>query len=59
MNEHLMHDFPGSDIVIEQVIEALQRVLRGERTPEQRRLILKNASMLLADLSVENGHELG
>ena len=46
-------------MVIEAVIEGLQAVLRGERTPEQAALVLKNAAMLLADLGLENSHELG
>lgn len=63
MCKHQMYDFPdtpsSSDIVLETVIEGLQRVLRHEHTPEQQRLILRNAAMLLADLGLENGHEIG
>lgn len=67
MNKHLMHDFPDTSagvspsraMVIEAVIEDLQRVARGEHSPEQQRLILRNATMLLADLGLENGHEIG
>lgn len=63
MSKHQMYDFPdtpsSSDIVLEAVIEALQRVARGEHSPEQQRLILRNAVMLLADLGLENGHEIG
>lgn len=40
-------------LVIEAVIEELQAVLRGERTPEQAALVLKNAAMLLADLGAQ------
>lgn len=63
MSKHQMYDFPDTpssgDIVLEAVIEGLQRVLRHEHTPEQQRLILRNAAMLLSDLGLENGHELG
>ena len=63
MSKHQMYDFPdtrsSSDIVREAVIEGLQRVARGEHSPEQQRLILRNAVMLLADLGLENGHEIG
>ena len=67
MSKHQMYDFPDTpagasashDIVLETVIEGLQRVLRHEHTPEQQRLILRNAAMLLTDLGLENGHELG
>ena len=63
MSEHQMYDSPdtpsSSDIVLETVIEGLQRVLRHEPTPEQQRLILRNAAMLLADLGLGNGHEIG
>lgn len=67
MSKHQMYDFPDTpagasashDIVLEMVIEGLQRVLRHEHTPEQKRLILRNAAMLLADLGLESGHELG
>lgn len=63
MSNHQMYDFPdtpsSSDIVLETVIEGLQRVARGEHSPEQQRLILRNAAMLLADLGLENGHEIG
>lgn len=67
MSEHLMHDFPDTpadasashDIVLETVIEGLQRVARGEHSLEQKRLILRNTVMLLADLGLENSHELG
>lgn len=63
MSKHQMYDFPdtpsSSDIVLETVIEGLQRVARGEHSPEQKRLILRNAAMLLADLGLENGHEIG
>ena len=41
MSKHQMCDFPdtpsSSDIVLEAVIEGLQRVLRHEHTPEQQR----------------------
>lgn len=57
MSKHLMND--SRTMVIEAVIEGLQRVLRHEHTPEQQRLILRNAAMLLADLGLENDHELG
>lgn len=67
MGNHQMYDFPDTpadasashDIVLETVIEGLQRVARGEHSPEQQRLILRNAAMLLADLGLENSHELG
>lgn len=67
MSKHQMYDFPDKpagasashDIVLETVIEGLQRVARGEHSPEQQRLILRNAVMLLADLGLENSHELG
>lgn len=67
MSKHQMYDFPDTPagvspsraVVIEAVIEGLQRVARGEHSPEQQRLILRNAAMLLADLQVEVGHELG
>lgn len=67
MSKHQMYDFPDTpagasashDIVLETVIEGLQRVARGEHSPEQQRLILRNAAMLLADLGLENGHEIG
>lgn len=58
MREHLMND-SSRVMVIEAVIEGLQRVARGEHTPEQQRLILRNAAMLLADLGLENDHEIG
>lgn len=58
MSEHLMNDSSRA-MVLEAVIEGLQRVLRHEHTPEQSRLILRNAAMLLSDLGLENGHELG
>lgn len=58
MSEHLMNDSSRA-MVLEAVIEGLQRVLRHEHTPEQQRLILRNAAMLLADLGLENGHEIG
>lgn len=58
MSEHLMNDSSRA-MVIEAVIEGLQRVARGEHSPEQQRLILRNAAMLLADLGLENGHEIG
>lgn len=62
MCKHQMYDFPdtpsSSDIVLAAVIEGLQRVARGEHSPEQQRLILRNAAMLLADLGLENGHEI-
>lgn len=35
------------------IIEGLQAVLSGERTPEQAALVLKNAAMLLQDLSTQ------
>ena len=38
---------------LEVIIEGLQAVLRGERTPEQAALIMKNAAMLLQDLSTQ------
>lgn len=41
------------DIALEGIIEGLQAVLRGERTPEQAALALKNAAMLLQDLSTQ------
>jgi len=56
--EDLMNDSSRA-MVLEAVIEGLQRVARGEHTPEQKRLILRNAAMLLSDLGLENGHELG
>lgn len=67
MSKHQMNDFPdtpagvspSSAMMIEAVIEGLQRVARGEHSPEQQRLILRNAAMLLADLGLENGHEIG
>lgn len=67
MCQHQMYDFPDTpagastsrDIVLETVIEGLQRVARGEHSPEQQRLILRNAVMLLADLGLGNGHEIG
>ena len=67
MSKHQMYDFPDTpadasasrDIVLETVIEGLQRVARGEHSPEQQRLILRNAAMLLADLGLGNSHELG
>lgn len=62
MSEHLMNDSSRAmviEAVIEAVIEGLQRVLRHEHSPEQQRLILRNAAMLLADLGLENGHEIG
>ena len=67
MSNHQMYDFPDTPaggspsraMVIEAVIEGLQRVARGEHSPEQQRLILRNAAMLLADLGLENGHEIG
>ena len=67
MSKHQMHDFPDTPagvspshaMVIEAVIEGLQRVARGEHSPEQQRLILRNAAMLLSDLGLENSHELG
>ena len=58
MSEHLMND-ASRVMVIEAVIEGLQRVARGEHSPEQQRLILRNAAMLLSDLGLENDHELG
>lgn len=58
MSEHLMNDSSRA-MVIEAVIEGLQRVARGEHSPEQQRLILRNAAMLLADLGLENDHEIG
>lgn len=39
---------------LEAIIEGLQAVLRGERTPEQAALALKNAAMLLADLGTQH-----
>lgn len=67
MNKHQIYDFPDTPagvspsraMVIEAVIEGLQRVARGEHSPEQQRLILRNAAMLLSDLGLENSHELG
>ena len=67
MSNHQMYDFPDTptgasashNIVLETVIEGLQRVARGEHSPEQQRLILRNAAMLLADLGLENDHEIG
>lgn len=67
MSKHQMYDFPdtpagvspSSAMVLKTVIEGLQRVARGEHSPEQQRLILRNAAMLLADLGLENSHELG
>lgn len=67
MSKHQMYDFPDTPagvspslaMVIETVIEGLQRVARGKHSPEQQRLILRNAAMLLADLGLENGHEIG
>lgn len=49
------------EAVIEAVIDGLQRVLHGDHTPEQQRLILRNAAMLLTDLRLDggHGHELG
>lgn len=38
-------------IALEAIIEGLQAVLRGDRTPEQAALAMKNAAMLLADLA--------
>ena len=62
MSKQQMYDFPdtpsSSNIVLEAVIDGLQRVARGEHSPEQQRLILRNAAMLLADLGLENGHEI-
>lgn len=58
MSEHLMNDSSRA-MVLEAVIEGLQRVARGEHSPEQQRLILRNAAMLLSDLGLENGHEIG
>ena len=40
-------------VTLEIVIDGLQAVLRGERTPEQAALVMKNAAMLLADLSTQ------
>lgn len=40
-----------SSAVLEQIIEGLQAVLAGERTPAQAALVMKNAAMLLQDLS--------
>lgn len=38
---------------LEAIIEGLQAVLAGEHTPEQAALVMKNAAMLLADLSTQ------
>lgn len=38
---------------LEAIIEGLQAVLSGERTSEQAALVLKNAAMLLQDLSTQ------
>lgn len=38
---------------LEAIIEGLQAVLAGERTPEQATLVLKNATMLLQDLCTQ------
>lgn len=38
---------------LEAIIEGLQAVLRGERTPEQAALVMKNAAWLLKDLSTQ------
>lgn len=43
-----------SSAVLEQIIDGLQAVLRGERTPEQAALVMSNAAMLLADLSTQH-----
>lgn len=68
MSKHQMYDFPDTpsdqrraerDMTLTIIVAGLQRVLRGEHTPEQQRLILRNAAMLLADLGLENGHEIG
>ena len=58
MSKHPMNDSSRA-MVLEAVIEGLQRVARGEHSPEQQRLILRNAAMLLFDLGLENSHELG
>lgn len=42
-----------STAVLEQIIEGLQAVLAGERTPEQAALAMKNAAMLLQDLCTQ------
>lgn len=69
MSKHQMYDFPDTpaadaraaerDMTLTIIVAGLQRVIRGEHSPEQRRLILRNAAMLLADLGLENGHEIG
>ena len=61
MSAHQMYDFPDTPadvspsrvMVIEAVIEGLQRVIRGEHNHDEQELIIKNAAMLLADLSTQ------
>lgn len=42
-----------STAVLEQIVAGLLAVLAGERTPAQAALALKNAAMLLQDLSTQ------
>lgn len=43
----------------EQLTLTLLSSRSGEHSPEQQRLILRNAAMLLSDLGLENDHEIG
>lgn len=58
MSNHQMYDFPDTPagasasrgIVLETVIEGLQRVLRGEHSHDEQERIIKNAAMLLKEM---------
>lgn len=60
MNKHQMYDFPDTpsdprraarDMTLSIIVEGLQRVIRGEHSHDEQERIIKNAAMLLQELS--------
>lgn len=64
MSKHQMYDFPDTptaqdtrraerDMTLSSIVAGLQRVIRGEHSHDEQERIIKNAAMLLADLSTQ------
>lgn len=63
MSKHQMYDFPDTpsdhrraerDTTLAIIVAGLQRVIRGEHSLDEQERIIKNAAMLLADLSTQH-----
>ena len=60
MSKHQMYDFPDTpsdsrraerDMTLSVIVAGLQRVIRGEHSHDEQERIIKNAAMLLQELS--------